>query len=214
MTNQDLHELTSAYALDALDADDRRPRDAPRECERCRASSASWARPSARSPTRARGRRRPSRCATASSWPRARRGRRTSSRSGRADAPLRSRARRRCAAVGLAIGLNAASPADRRDKLAAWVVRRQGRRADDRHRPSGRAGGKAYEVWVINGKTPQAGRSLPRRREAGAHAHPPGAVGSTVAVTLERAGGVGRADHRRSSRRPSPPRLSPTSAWV
>jgi anti-sigma factor RsiW len=38
MTNQDLHELTSAYALDALDADDREAFETHlRECERCRA---------------------------------------------------------------------------------------------------------------------------------------------------------------------------------
>ena len=38
MTNQDLHELTAAYALDALDADDRQAFETHlRECERCRA---------------------------------------------------------------------------------------------------------------------------------------------------------------------------------
>ena len=38
MTNQDLHELTAAYALDALDADNRQAFETHlRECERCRA---------------------------------------------------------------------------------------------------------------------------------------------------------------------------------
>ena len=38
MTNQDLHELTSAYALDALDTDERQAFETHlRECERCRA---------------------------------------------------------------------------------------------------------------------------------------------------------------------------------
>jgi anti-sigma-K factor RskA len=207
MTNQDLHELTAAYALDALDPDDRREFESHLSgCERCRTELAdlsetvgalAYASEGPVPPDELRGR-----ILVAA----------------REDAPnvvaLRPRRTRLYAGVALAaaacaalaIGLWAGlSGGPAKSRLALTV------------QPSGAAqlavygldpapAGKIYEVWVI-----EAGKPLPAALFAGGgdtvlvRLTRPVPKGAVVAITLERAPGAAK---------PTPPILLQTTASV
>jgi anti-sigma-K factor RskA len=205
MTNDDLHELTAAYALDALDTDDRRAfEEHLTECDDCRSEVAALSETVGTLAYASEGPVPPAELrdrivsAARSERPKvvALRPRRTRLYAGTALAAA--------AAVGLAIGLWAAlSGGPAGSKLALTV------------QPSGTAqlavsgfdpapAGKVYEVWVI-----EAGKPLPAAvfTDGGktvlvrlTRAVPKGA---TVAITLERAP---------LARKPTPPILAQTTA--
>jgi anti-sigma factor RsiW len=204
-TNEDLHELTAAYALDALDDDERRAYEAHlSECGRCRADLRELGETvgalalAAEGPAPSDGLR--DRVVAAA----------------RAEGPsnviaIGSRRRRwyaasavaAVAAVGLAIGLWAtlSGGGSTGPKLAISRV------------PSGAAlvavsgfdaapAGKVYELWVIEGKTPHPAGLFSGGDKQIVTLTRSAPVGSTVAVTLERAGGATT---------PTPPVLVPTA---
>jgi anti-sigma-K factor RskA len=189
MTNDDLHELTAAYALDALDADERRAFEAHlRECDDCRSELPSLSETvgalayATEGPVPSVNLRNRIVTAARAEPPKvvALRPRRTRLYAGTAIAAA--------AAVGLAIGLWAALSGGPAGKKLALTVR-----------PSGTAqlavsgfdpapAGKVYEVWVI-----QAGKPLPAAvftsggKTVLVRLTRPVPKGSTVAITLERA---------------------------
>ena len=204
MTNQDLHELTAAYALDALDDDERAAYETHlRQCDDCRAELASLEdtvgalayategpvpSPDLRTRIVTAARAEPPKVV-------ALRPRRTRLYAGTAAV---------AAAVGLAIGLWAAlSGGSSNPKLALTL------------HPGGAAqlaasgfdpapAGKIYEIWVIEaGGAPQPVGVFEGAPHTVVVLTRPVRKGSTVAVTLERAP---------LARKPTPPILATTTA--
>jgi anti-sigma factor RsiW len=192
-TNEDLHELTAAYALDALDADERGVYEEHlATCDRCRAElrelgeTAGVLALAAEGPAPSDGLR--DRVIAAA----------------RKEGPsnvvaIRPRRRRwyaagavaAVAAVGLAIGLWAGlsgggSPSN---KLAASVSVDNGVAELTVSGLPDAPAGKAYEIWVIEGKTPKPAGLFTDTGEPVTLTRPAPA-GSTVAVTLEQAAGA------------------------
>ena len=184
MTNEDLHELTAAYALDALDADERqRVRGAPaRAASAAGRSSRELAETvgalayAAEGPAPPDGAARP--------HPRRRAGGGAVERrraAAAADAPLRSRGR--CCRRGRRRRSRSDSTRPFRRRLVGQARLKSrstgGVARADRHRPSTpRRPGKTYEVWVIEGR---------RRARAGLFHG-----GGKQVVTLTPAGADGR----------------------
>jgi hypothetical protein len=191
-TNQDLHEQVAAYALDALDDDERQAYEAHLVgCERCREELAGLI-----DTAGALGL-----AADAADPP-------ESLRRGILDAArdegpsnvvsIGSRRRRRfavggvaaaAAAVALAVGLYAALSGSSAEPSLS-VATSQGVTTATIDGLSDAPAGKTWELWVIEGSTPhRAGAfTLGGKQELVlTRTAPPG---STVAVTLERAGGV------------------------
>jgi anti-sigma-K factor RskA len=204
MTNDDLHELTAAYALDALDAEERRAFEAHlRECDGCRSELSSLSETvgalayatEGLAPADLRNR---IVTAARAEPPKvvALRPRRTRLYAGAAIAAA--------AAVGLAIGLWAALSGGPAGKKLALTLRPSGgaQLAVSGFDPA--PAGKVYEVWVI-----QAGRPLPAAvftsggKTVLVRLTRPVPKGSTVAITLERAP---------RARTPTPPILAKTTA--
>ena len=221
MERNDIHELTAPYALDALDADDVRAfEDHLGECERCReevammrATAASLAHdaPAVAPPAELRSRI----LATA----RAERGNVVPLRPRWAAPVAAAAAVAACAALGFGIWaatLNhtlgnreaalrnqaralavAASPDARRIPLSgghgALVVTHNGRAAlllADLPEPGA---GKVFEAWVVSGgAAAPAGVFSATGRAAAVALERDVPAGATVAVTIERAGGVQR----------------------
>lgn len=194
-TNEDLHELTAAYALDALDADERGVYEEHlATCDRCReelrelGETAGVLALAAEGPAPSDGLR--DRVIAAA----------------RKEGPsnvvaIRPRRRRwyaagaaaAVAAVGLAIGLWAGlsgggSPSS---KLAASVSVDNGVAELTVSGLPDAPPGKAYEIWVIEGKTPQPAGLFTDTGEPVTLTRPAPA-GSTVAVTLEQAAGAAK----------------------
>jgi anti-sigma-K factor RskA len=193
MTNEDLHDLATAYALDALGADERQQFETHLlGCERCRAALAALQETVAA-------------LAYATEGPVAPGELRERILVAARDEPpkvvaLRSRRRRlyagaalaAAACAGLAIGLWAAlSGGGSSNKLALSV-------SVDRGIPQlavsglpAAPAGKAYEVWVIPaGKAPLPAGLFSGGGKVVVRLTRPLPRGATVAVTLERAGGV------------------------
>jgi anti-sigma-K factor RskA len=191
-TNQDLHEQVAAYALDALDEDERRAYEAHLAgCEQCRAELAGMA-----DTAGALGL-----AAAAVDPPEGLRGRILEG--ARDEGPsnvvsIGSARRRRFAVVGgvaaavaaaaLAIGLYAALSGGPSKELAVSI---DGGVAQATVSGFDAApAGKTYELWVIDGKTPRPAGLFQGGDEQVITLTRPAPGGSTVAVTLERAGGA------------------------
>lgn len=207
MTNDDLHELTAAYALDALNADERHEFESHLlGCERCRTELAALSETVERLAYAAEGPVPPAELrgrilvAAREDPPNvvALRPRRTRLYAGSALAAA--------ACAALAIGLWAAfSGGSSKSRLALTVEpSRTAQLAVSGLEPA--PAGKIYEVWVI-----QAGRPLPAALFAGGRETVvirltrPVPKGATVAITLERAPGAAK---------PTPPILLQTTASV
>jgi anti-sigma-K factor RskA len=205
-TNEDLHELTAAYALDALDADERSAYEAHlAECERCRADLRDLGETVGALALAAEG----------PAPPEALRERVLVA--ARKEGPsnvvaIRSHRRRwyatgavaAVAAVGLAIGLWAGLSGDGSpsSKLAASVAIDNGVAELTVSGLPNAPAGKAYEIWVIEGKTAPRPAGLFTDTGEPVTLTRPAPAGSTVAVTLEQASG---------SQTPTPPiRVSTT----
>jgi anti-sigma-K factor RskA len=192
-TNEDLHELTAAYALDALDADERSAYEAHlAECERCRADLRDLGETVGALALAAEG----------PAPPEALRDRILVA--AREEGPsnvvaIRSHRRRwyaagavaAVAAVGLAIGLWAglsggSSPSN---KLAASVSIADGVAELTVSGLPDAPAGKAYEIWVIEGKSAPKPAGLFTETGEPVTLTRPAPAGSTVAVTLEQAAG-------------------------
>ena len=194
-TNQDLHEQVGAYALDALDGDDRRAfEEHLAGCERCRGDLAGLTETAGALGL----------AADAAEPPNGLRDRILAA--AREEGPsnvvaITSHRRRRFAIAGvaaavaaaaLAIGLYAAlsGGGPGADRLALSVATDQGVATATITGLEAAPSGKAYELWVIEGSTPKpaglfadGGRQVVRLTR-------PAPDGSIVAVTLERAGGA------------------------
>jgi anti-sigma-K factor RskA len=203
-TNEDLHELVAAYALDALDEDDRSAYEAHlAACAQCRADLAELtgtvgalglAADPANPSEELRGR---------------------ILAAARDEGPsnvvsIRSSRRRfvvagiaaAAAAAGLAIGLYAAfSGGSPNPSLALSAATAQGLTQVTASGFDAAPAGKTYELWVIEGKTPRPAGFFTGGEKQVVALTRPAPVGSTVAVTLERAGGANS---------PTPPVLAPT----
>ena len=194
-TNQDLHELTPAYALDALADDERRAFEAHLAgCERCRADLAGLT-----ETTGALGL-----AADAAEPPSGLRDRILAA--AREEGPsnvvaIASHRRRRLAIAGvvaavaaaaLAIGLYAAlsGGGPGADRLALSVATDQGVTTATITGLDAAPSGKAYELWVIEGSTPKPAGLFADGGKQVVRLTRPAPEGSTVAVTLERAGGA------------------------
>jgi anti-sigma-K factor RskA len=192
-TNEDLHELTAAYALDALDADERRAYEEHLAgCDRCRADlrdlgeTAGVLALAAGGPAPSAGLRDRILLAAREEGPSNVVAIRSSRRRWYAIGAAAA-----VAAVGLAIGLWAglSSSDTSGSRLAASVSVDNGVAQLTVSGLPDAPAGKAYEIWVIEGKNPpkpaglftDAGKTVMLTR--------PAPAGSTVAVTLERAGG-------------------------
>ena len=189
-TNEDLHELTAAYALDALDADERSAYERHlADCDQCRADlrdlggtvgALSLATEGPAPPDGLR-----ERILVAA--------REEGSSNVVAIRPRRSRvhvavAAAAVAAVGLAIGLYAALSGGPTRRLAVAV---DGGVARATVSGFGAApAGKAYELWVIEATTPRPAGLFAGGDKQVVVLTRPAPTGSTVAVTLERAGGA------------------------
>lgn len=191
MTNEDLHELVAGYALDALDADDRRAFESHLAgCERCRAELAAlreaagtlaFAVEGATPPTDLRGRI----LAAAREEPPtvvALRPRRTRVYAGIALAAA--------ACAALAIGLTVSLSGGSSNKLSMAVSVDNGVAQLTVSGLPAAPAGKAYEIWVIDGGAPKPAGTFPGGDKAVVPMTQPVSVGSTVAITLERAGGA------------------------
>jgi len=203
-TNDDLHELIAAYALDVLDADEKKAYEAHlATCEQCRHDLAqltetvgalALAAEPAEPPDRLR-----SRILDAA----------------RAEGPsnvvaIGSRRRRfvvagvaaAVAAAGLAIGLVAAlSGGSANPRIALSAPTGQGLTSVTVSGFDAAPAGRIYELWVIEGKTPRPAGFFSGGEKQVVRLTRAAPVGSTVAVTLERAGGA---------KVPTPPVLVPT----
>jgi anti-sigma-K factor RskA len=206
-TNEDLHELTAAYALDALDADERSAYEAHlAECDRCRADLRDLGETVGALALAAEG----------SAPPDALRDRIlvaardegpsnvVSIGSGRRRRWYAVTAAAAVAAVGLAIGLTLAlsGGGSSTDKLAASVSVDNGVAELTVSGLPDAPAGKAYEIWVIEGKTAPKPAGLFTDTGEPVALTRPAPAGATVAVTLEQAAG---------SETPTPPiRVSTT----
>jgi anti-sigma factor RsiW len=193
MTNEDLHELVAGYALDALDADDRRAFESHLTgCERCRAELAELSEAVGRlalgvegpaPPAALRGRI----LAAARDEPPvvvALRPRRTRVYAGIAVAAAACAA----LAIGLYAGLSGGGSSNK--QAISLTVAGGVARLTVTGLPAAPAG-KAYEIWVINGKAaPRPAGLFAGGGKTVVRLTRPVLVGSTVAVTLERAGGA------------------------
>jgi anti-sigma-K factor RskA len=188
MTNDDLHDLTASYALDALDEDERRAyEDHLRDCEECRAELGSmsdtvgalaYATEGPVPPAELRSRIVE---AARAEPPKvvALRPRRTKLYAGIAIAAAACAA----LAIGLSLGLSGGGPGKR---IALTL------------HPSGTAqlavsgfdrapAGKIYEVWVVANGEPVPAGVFPGGARSVVALERPVPPGATVAVTLERA---------------------------
>jgi anti-sigma-K factor RskA len=192
-THEDLHELTAAYALDALDADERGVYEEHlATCERCRAElrelgeTAGVLALAAEGPAPSDGLRDRVLAAAREEGP----------ANVVAIRPQRRRwyaagAVAAVAVIGLAIGLSLAlsgggSPSN---KLAASVSVDNGVAELTVSGLPDAPAGKAYEIWVIQGKTAPKPAGLFTEAGEPVTLTRPAPVGSTVAVTLEQAAG-------------------------
>ena len=192
-TNQDLHEQVAAYALDALDGDERRAFEAHLAgCERCRADLAGLTETAGTLGL----------AADAAEPPNGLRDRLLAA--AREEGPsnvvaIASHRRRRFAIAGvaaavaaaaLAIGLYAAlSGGSPNPRLALSAPTSQGVESVTVSGFDAVSAGKIYEIWVIEGKTPQPAGFFPGGAKQVVTLTRPAPVGSTIAVTLEPAGG-------------------------
>jgi anti-sigma factor RsiW len=194
MTNEDLHELTAAYALDALDDDERREFEAHLDdCAECRAELAelsgtvgalAYAAEGPAPPDELRNRILVAAREEGPSNVVALRPRRTRLYAGAALAAV--------AAVALAIGLwtglsgGGSSP----DKLALSVKVDGGVAQMTVTGLPDAPAGKTYEIWVIKGPTPKRAGVFHQGGKQTVTLSRPVPPGATVAITLEKAGGV------------------------
>ena len=202
MTNDDLHELTAAYALDALDGEERKAYEAHlRDCAACRAELASLARTVGALAFASEGPPPPgdlrSRIVSAA----------------HAEPPnvvaLRPRrtlyaatALAAAAAVGLAIGLWAAISGGSSSPRLALALQPSGTAQLTTSGFDRAPAGKVYEIWVIEeGAAPKPAGVF--RADGQTSLTRPVPKGATVAVTLERAP---------RARTPTPPILAQTEA--
>ena len=193
MTNDDLHELAAPYALDALDADERVAFETHlRECERCRVELASLRETvgalayAAEAPAPPEDLRNRLIVAARDEPPNvvALRPRRTRLYAGAALAAAASAA----LAIGLWQGLSGGGSSSR---VAASVSIDRGIAQLAVSGLPSAPSGKAYEVWVIPaGKAPRPAGLFTAGGKVRVRLTRPVPGGSTVAVTLERAGGV------------------------
>jgi anti-sigma factor RsiW len=191
-TNQDLHDQVAAYALDALDDDERQAYEAHLAgCEQCRADLAGLtdtagalglAADAADPPEGLRGRildaardEGPSNVVSIG----AARRRRLAIAGGVAAA---------VAAAALAIGLYAALSGGPSKELALSVDQGVARATVSGFDAA--PAGKTYELWVIEGKTPRPAGLFGGGDKQVITLTRPAPGGSTVAITLERAGGA------------------------
>jgi anti-sigma-K factor RskA len=191
MTNEDLHELTAAYALDALDDDERREFEAHlRDCDQCRAELAelagtvgalAYAAEGPAPPDELRNRVLVAAREEGPSNVVALRPRRTRLYAGAALAAV--------AAVAIAIGLwTGLSGGSSQDKLALAV-----NRTDATMTVTGlpdAPAGKTYEVWVIEGATPARAGLFHQGGKQTIRLSRPVPASAQVAITIEAAGGV------------------------
>lgn len=192
-TNQDLHEQVAAYALDALDGDERRAFEAHLAgCERCRADLAGLTETAGTLGL----------AADAAEPPKGLRDRLLAA--AREEGPsnvvaIGSSRRRRFALVGgaaaavaaaaLAIGLYATLSGGGPSKELAVSVDGGVARATVSGFDSAPAG-KTYELWVVEGQTARPAGLFEGGDKQVITLTRPAPEGSTVAVTLERAGGT------------------------
>ena len=201
MTNEDLHELTAAYALDALDSDERRDYELHlSECERCRAGLAELSETVGAMALAAEGPAPPEALrdrllvATREEPPKvvALRPRRTRLY---AVSALASAA---CAAlaIGLWVGLaggNGPTTVALRGANGSLVVHSSGRAVLSVSNLAAAPAGKTYEIWVVgNGAVLPAGLFRGGPGTSTVSLTRPVTTGLTVAVTLERAAGATR----------------------
>jgi anti-sigma-K factor RskA len=191
-TNEDLHELIAAYALDVLHADERRAfEEHLRACKQCQENLAHLtetvgALALAVEP------------ATPSEGLRGRILDAARSEGSSNVVAIRSSRRRfavagvaaAVAAAGLAIGLYAAlSGGSTNPRLALSAPTSQGVTKVTVSGFEAAQAGRIYELWVIEGKTPRPAGIFTGGEKQVVSLTRPAPVGSTVAVTLERAGG-------------------------
>ncbi len=191
MTNDDLHDLVAGYALDALDADDRRAFESHLAgCERCRAELAALSEAAGTLAFAVEG----------ATPPPALRGRILAA--AREEAPtvvaLRPRRTRLYAGIALAaaacaalaIGLTVSLSGGSSNELSMAVSVDNGVAQLTVSGLPAAPAGKAYEIWVIDGGAPKPAGRFPGGDKAVVPMTQPVSVGSTVAITLERAGGA------------------------
>jgi len=192
MTNEDLHELVAGYALDALDGDDRQAFESHLAgCERCRVELAglseavgtlAFAVEGPVPPAALRGRI----LAAAREEPPtvvALRPRRTRVYAGIALAASACAA----LAIGLYVGLSGGGSSNK--QAMSLTVANGVARLTVTGLPAAPAG-KAYEIWVIDGGAPHPAGLFAGGDKSVIRLTRQVRVGSTVAVTLERAGGA------------------------
>jgi len=206
-TNQDFHELTAAYALDALDADERSAYEAHlADCERCRTDLRDLGETVGALAAAAEGPAPPDALrdrilvAAREEGP----SNVVSIGSGRRRRWYAVAAVAAAAAVGLAIGLSVAlsGGGSSSDKLAASVSVSDGVAELTVSGLPDAPTGKAYEIWVIEGQPAPKPAGLFTETGEPVTLTRPAPAGSTVAVTLEQASG---------SETPTPPiRVSTT----
>ncbi len=192
MTNEDLHELTAAYALDALDADDRKAFESHlRGCERCRSELAelagtvgalAYAAEGPAPPEELRGRILVAAREEGPSTVVALRPRRTRLYAGVALAAVACAA----IAIGLATGLSGGGSSS--GKLALSVNRGTATMTVSGLRDA--PPGKTYEIWVIEGATPHRAGLFHQGGKQTIHLSRAVPAAATVAITIEPAGGV------------------------
>jgi anti-sigma-K factor RskA len=197
MTNEQLHDLAPGYALDALDEEDRRAFETHLgECERCReelvslgdtAGALALAAEGPSPPSALRERVLEAARAQPSNVVPLHRRRRVIAVAGIAAA----------AAAALAIGLWTAldgGPNSTRIALRGTeghlVVRPSGEATMEISRVPRAPTGKDYEIWVIRGGVPERAGTFDGGGKVVITLHRPVSKGATVAVTLERDGGV------------------------
>ena len=190
MTNQQLHDLTAAYALDALDADERRAFEAHLAgCEHCRADLAELSGTVGALAVTTEGAGPPAdlrdRILTAAreegpSNVVALRPRRTRAYA----AAVAAAAVAAAIAVGLYVGLSGGSSSRLAVSVSGGVAQATVSGFDTA------PAGKTYELWVIEGKTTRPAGLFTGGDKQVVTLTRPAPDGSTVAVTLERSGGT------------------------
>jgi anti-sigma factor RsiW len=192
MTNEDIHELVAGYALDALDADDRQAFESHlAECERCRAELAGLSEAVGTLAFAVEGPPPP-----AALRARILAAARDQSPTVVALRPRRTRAYAAVAlaavacaalAIGLYAGLSGGGSSNKR--AMSLTVANGVAQLTVTGLPAAPAG-KAYEIWVINGEAAKPAGLFAGGGKTVVQLTRPVLVGSTVAVTLERAGGA------------------------